>query len=181
MFDESTPTTEALEMSYAAQLVGQLDACDLGSYKEMAFWSGLHENTIRDYVSGRIKHFGSESRFWNGVLVGLCKKFEPHVPPIAYRIVAMLTKGTPICVAQIVPFGETEAPLPTVFRQFGAIARALGDAADAAANIYRDGHVDAHDDANVAELETKCDQIIARAWQVKARIARERATVEARK
>lgn len=169
------------EMNYAAQLIGQLDAADVASFKEMAFWSGLHENTVRNYCDGSIKHFGSESRFWNGVLTGLCKKFAPAVPPVAYRIVTMLTKGTPICIASVVPWGETEAPLPTVFRQFAAISRALGDAADSAADIYRDGAITANDDPTIAQLETQCDQIIARAWQVKARVARERAQQEAKR
>lgn len=181
MNDGPNHESEPIEMNYAAQLINQLDASGLATLKELAYWSGLHENTVRDYESGRIRHFGSESRFWNGVLIGLCRKYAPSVPPIAYQIVSTFIKGTPMCIASAVAWSETESPLPTVFRQFGAIARALGDAADSAADIYRDGKVTQSDDPNIAALETQCDQIIARAWQVKSRIARERAEVEAQR
>ena len=174
--------TDEIEMTHASQLINELDASNAASIKELAFWSGLHENTVRDYRDGRIRHFGSESRFWNGVLQGLCQKFNNCPPPVAFRVVGMLLKGTPLS-AVCVPSSaqENDKPMASLFRQFAGMNRDLDDAAAAAAQIYEDGRVDARDSADIAELESKCDRIIMTAWQIKHRIGREKLATETKR
>lgn len=167
--------TDEIEMTQASQMIAELDASGVASMKELAYWSGLHENTVRDYRDARIRHFGAESRFWNGVLQGLCRKFSPATPAVVFRIVGMMLKGTPLSTVTIIEnHGSGAAPIASLIRQFARMNRDLADAADAAAQIYEDGRVDARDDANIAELETKCDLIISTAWQIKHRIGQEK-------
>lgn len=171
------------EMSYASQLLLEIDAGGIASIKELAFWSGLHENTVRDYRESRIRHFGRETRFWNGVLVGLCAKHAPGVPEVCFRIVAMLMKGTPLTAVQLVnttPRIQAVASLSGVMRTFLDSQSDLAAAMQSAVNILEDGRVDVRDNADIAELETKVDLAICRLWGIKHAIGKEREKAGAR-
>lgn len=162
---------DAPEMSHASQIISEIEASGLATLKQLAFWSGLHENTVRDYRDARIRHFGAESRFWNGVLVGLCREHNPAIPAVAFRIVGMLLKGSPLAAVGVMsPSLDDDRPLPNMMRQFSAIARDLADAADAAGNLYDAGEVDAARSASIAELESKIDRVISGAWRIKHRL-----------
>lgn len=163
---------DAPEMSHASQLITEIEASGLATLKQIAFWSGLHENTVRDYRDGRIRHFGAESRFWNGVLVGLCRHHQPGIPEVCFRIIGMLLKGSPLAAVSVMaPALDDDRPLANVMHQFAAIARDLADAADAAATLYEQpGGVDAATNPSVAELESKIDRIINGAWRIKHRL-----------
>lgn len=174
--------TEEIEMTHASQLINELDASGAASIKEMAFWSGLHENTVRDYRDARIRHFGSETRFWNGVLQGLATKFQSGSHPITFRILGMLLKGTPYSAITVpTTLTESDRPMPGFLSQFAGMNRDLADAADAVAQIYEDGRVDVRDSADIAELETKCDRMIQTAWQIKHRIGRDKLATETKR
>lgn len=170
---------EPIEMTHSAQLINELDASGLASLKQLAFWSGLHENTVRDYRDGRIRHFGSELRFWNGVICGLLQTYAPAVPPICFRVVGLLLKGTGLHVSHCARPDEIAGPLPVLLRQFAPLTRNLADTMEAAAQILEDGRVTASDDPNIAELESKADMLIARLLGIKHRIAAERSKVRA--
>lgn len=171
------------EMSYASQLLLEIEASGLATMKELAFWSGLHENTVRDYRESRIRHFGRETRFWNGVLLGLCAKHSPAVPAICFRIVGMLLKGTPLAVVQLA--GGAQAinavpNLPGIIRLFLASQDDLVAAMQSSVNILEDGRVDVRDSADIAELESKIDTAIGRLWGIKYAIGKEREKAGAR-
>lgn len=165
------------EMSHASQLITEIEASGLATLKQLAFWSGLHENTVRDYRDARIRHFGSESRFWNGVVTGLCRQHQPGIPEVCFRIVGMLLKGSPLAAVGILNSApEDDRPLPNVMHQFAAVARDLADAADAAADLYEAGEVDAARSASIAELESKLDRVINGAWRIKHRLGQAKHT-----
>lgn len=162
------------EMSFAAQLITELEHSGLCEIKQLAFWSGLHENTVRDYRDGRIKHFGRETRFWNSVLVGLCAHHAPAIPAVAFRIAAMLLKGTPLSAVTIQGWKQSVAPLSTVLSNFIPAQEDLIAAMKSAVQILEDNRVDVSDSPDIAELNNKIDQAISRLWQIKHVIAKER-------
>jgi len=168
------------EMSHSSQLIGEIDAAGVASIKQMAFWSGLHENTVRDYRDGRIKHFGSEMRFWNGVLVGMSAEHAPGFPGICFRVPGLLLKGTRMAVTSADLYVETKAPIHKMLRNFAPVHRDLAGAMESAADIFEDGHVDHFDDPTIAELNQKIDSGVARLMAIKAGIANERAKACAR-
>lgn len=167
---------EPLEMTHSSQLIGELDASGLASLKQLAFWSGLHENTVRDYRDGRIKHFGSEMRFWNGVLQGLLSQHAPDIPGIAFRIIGLLIKGTRLAAVSAPSCGEPmPAGVDAMLKRFAPMLRDVANCMESAAEIYGDGHVDRADDPTIAELNQKVDILIHRLWAIKARVAQDRA------
>jgi len=172
---DGQPEREPHEMSHSSQLIAELDAAGVAPLKQLGFWAGLHENTIRDYRDGRIKHFGTEMRFWNAVLVGLTAGGAVH--PFAFRITGMLLKGTPLAATSVKSFQLRDENIAATLRRFAPMTRDLADAMDHAAAIYADGRVTAADDPNICELETKLDQLINQAWQIKHAIGRERMRV----
>lgn len=163
--------SDAIEMSHASQLITEIEASGLATLKQLAFWSGLHENTVRDYRDARIRHFGSESRFWNGVVAGLCRQHYPAIPAVVFRISGMLLKNSPLAAVAVVgPMIDDTRPLPTLMHQFAAITRDLADAADAAAHLCDADAAAVATNPTVAELESKLDRVINNAWQIKSRI-----------
>ncbi len=172
---------EPSEMSASSQVINELDASGLASLKQLAFWSGLHENTVRDYRDGRIKHFGSEMRFWSGVLQGLMQQYHPAIPQIAFRICGMLLKGTTLTISAIKqPELRNTLDLATAINQFLKVNESVTAAMQSVVEILRDGRVDAGDDANIIELETMADVAITNLWQVKHCINMERRKAGAR-
>lgn len=168
MFDEPE------EMSQASQIILEIDAAGLASLKEMASWTHLHENTVRDYRDGRIRHFGVETRFWNGIVNGLLRKYAPAIPPMVLKIGHLLFQNSPLCVVTYPHCQMPDLPLPAMLRAFSGIARAGADAADSVISILADGKVDRADDPNIDELNQKLDAISAWCWQVKHQIAKQR-------
>lgn len=171
------------EMSYASQLLLEIEASGLATMKDLAFWSGLHENTVRDYRESRIRHFGRESRFWNGVLLGLCQKHAPAIPAVCFRIAGIFLKGTPLTVAHLAGGAHAIHTLPTlpgIIRLFIASQEDLVAAMQSSVNILEDGRVDVRDSADIAELETKIDTAIGRLWAIKYAIGKAREGAHAR-
>ena len=164
---------EPPEMTQSSQLLNELDASGLAPLKRLAFWTHLHENTVRDYRDGRIRHFGREMRFWNGVLIGLDREYAPSLPAILFRITGMLLQGTRLCVSgDVAPISISS--LPAVMKVFAPMLSDLSGAMEATAAIAADGKVDWCDDPNIAELQIKLTRVIATALGINHAVARER-------
>ncbi len=166
---------EPIEMTYASQLLAKIEAADIATIKQLAYWSGLHENTIRDYRDGRIKHFGSESRFWNAVLVGMNERTGGRPHPIVYEIVGLFLHSVPMTIVTS-PVGEVldGHSVGGACKRLGALARDVAAVAESIGEIYEDGRVDGADDPSIAEFVAKADQLIARVFGLKALIVKER-------
>jgi len=171
---------EPIEMTHSAQVIDEICHSGVATIKELAFWGGAHENTVYDYRTGRIKFFGSEMRFWNGVVAGLCSRHAPAIPPIVFRIVGMLLKNSPLTACEVPTYRLPAPPLGTSIRRFADMTQKLGAAMEASAAIFEDGRVTAADDPNIAEVESNLDQIISAAWQIKHGIAGERQKASAK-
>lgn len=165
---------ECDEMSQASQIISELDASNLATLKQIAMWSGLHENTVRDYRDGRIRHFGTETRFWNGVLNGLVREYHPATPPVCFRIVALMLRNTPFALTSVGVYGETQTPLPVILKGFIAIAKDVSEAAESVMAILDDGKVTRADDPNIDQLNEKLDRAMSWAMQIKHSIGKAR-------
>lgn len=168
---------EPIEMTASSQLIAKIESAEIATIKQMAYWSGLHENTVRDYRDGRIKHFGAESRFWNGVLAGLVARagHTGELPPIAFEIAGLALHNIPIAIVNLFNLDQvSERTVGGMCRTVGTLCRNIGDVAESVGIIYDDGSVDRRDDPTISELTTKIDMTVARLLRLKARISIDR-------